>query len=168
MKVEVLNSAIAGRGSFAMVDIRPGEEVFTFIGEIVSRAEIYRRVAVGIESLGEALQVGDDRFMDVSKSNHLFVNHNCNPNAGIREVSQMFALKDINAGEEVTFDYSTTVGEDDVDDDGIPWSMECNCGAVDCRGVIGNYLTIPESDLMRYYRLGALPYFIKSKVEAKM
>lgn len=47
------------------------------------------------------------------------------------------AMRDIAAGEELTFDYAT--GDDD------DWEMECRCGAATCRGrATGQDWRLPE------------------------
>jgi len=60
-----------------------------------------------------------------------YINHSCNPNAGMREQILLVAMRAIAPNEEVTFDYGMVVSE---------WvSMEpimCNCGAVECRKII--------------------------------
>lgn len=57
------------------------------------------------------------------------VNHSCLPNLGSApNFDQLVAIRDIQAGEELTFDYAMT----DCGDE----EMECKCGASCCRGVI--------------------------------
>jgi SET domain-containing protein len=48
------------------------------------------------------------------------------------------AIRNIAAGEEICWDYSTTLAESN-------WHMICQCKAPDCRRVIGNFSTLsPE------------------------
>jgi len=45
-----------------------------------------------------------------------FFNHSCDPNAGLQIDGQkvwLVAIKNITQGEEITWDYSTTMDEDD-------------------------------------------------------
>jgi hypothetical protein len=61
-----------------------------------------------------------------------FMNHSCNPNCRIvvnLPSIHLVAQRDISAGEEITYDYGSTMHND-------PWEMKCNCGAPECRGVI--------------------------------
>ena len=52
------------------------------------------------------------------------------PNAGFAAGEPvLYALRDIRAGEEVCFDYSTAMSE-------AGWELECRCGAAGCRGVV--------------------------------
>ena len=49
----------------------------------------------------------------------------------------LVAIRPIAPGEEVTWDYSTTLKESN-------WHMICQCRAEECRRVIGNFATLPE------------------------
>jgi len=71
---------------------------------------------------------GDEKYM----------NHSCDPNTWWFDDETMIARRDIQAGEEITYDYSST----DVD---VPFEMNCECGSDICRGTISNtdYL-LPE------------------------
>jgi hypothetical protein len=67
---------------------------------------------------------------------------------------QLRALKRIAVGREVTHDYSTQLGADDI------WTMKCNCGERNCRQVIANVARLPAAVVSRYLRLKAIPEFI--------
>jgi hypothetical protein len=58
----------------------------------------------------------------------LYSNHSCDPNLGIRGEITFVAMRDICAGAELTHDWAMT------DDD--HYSIECNCGARDCRNTL--------------------------------
>jgi len=116
MKFDIRRSKIGGKGCFATKDINKEEVIKRLSGEVVSRTEINKRILKGIERIDDPLQIGDDLFIDLDEPSYFF-NHSCNPNAGIRRKSELFAIKGISKGEEITFDYSTTVGKD------IDWIM---------------------------------------------
>jgi len=81
------------------------------------------------------------------------VNHSCSPNTGILSRNgdvYLVSLRDIQAGEELSFDYSTSM----VDE---PWSMDCLCGEKECRGKIANFLDMPEEWRAFYAQRGVLP-----------
>ena len=86
------------------------------------------------------------------------INHSCDPNAGIKGENELFAIKDIGIGDEITFDYSTVVGSQS------DWSMECKCRSKKCRKQIKNYRSIPKDILNSYFHLGCLPDFVKEEV----
>lgn len=73
-----------------------------------------------------------------------FINHSCNPNLRIfarvgdlvdKDIHDLafFAVKDIQRGEELTFDYvdGNAEEDDEVEDNGD--KTECLCGASNCR-----------------------------------
>jgi hypothetical protein len=65
------------------------------------------------------------------------MNHSCEPNSVIMGRTRIVALRRIEVGEEVTFDYSTNVGWDG-------FSMRCKCGAAGCRKVVRSYKFLPD------------------------
>ena len=67
-----------------------------------------------------------------------FINHSCDPNLGLRGQITLVALRDIEVGEEVCFDYAMT--------DCTPYDeFECRCGTAACRGTVrGDDWKLPE------------------------
>jgi hypothetical protein len=67
-----------------------------------------------------------------------YVNHSCNPNAGLSGQIGLVAMRDIKIGEEVCFDYAMC--------DTMPYDeFDCGCGSANCRGhVSGNDWQKPE------------------------
>ena len=55
-------------------------------------------------------------------------NHSCDANASFNEAGMLTALRDIAAGEEITFNYLQNATP------ASPWSFECLCGAANCVG----------------------------------
>jgi uncharacterized protein len=106
----------------------------------------------------EPLQIDEDVFLILQ---HPFrvINHSCDPTCCIRNKNDLYALKDIHINDEITFDYSSTVSMH------IDWSMLCFCGAKNCRGQIGNVLTLPKGTLEKYMELDGLPNFIRMQLK---
>lgn len=90
------------------------------------------------------LGVGEDTYLDMAKP-FVFVNHSCEPNLGIRGALEFVALRDIEVGEQLSYDYSLTSNE--------PFEMICRCGAPSCRRVIRRI-----QDLSPEVFRAALPY----------
>src|SRR4051794_22216368 len=110
-----------GRGVFAGKPIPAGAHLIRFTGPLLSYAQTSPQTY--------ALQVGPDVYIGASGGPDDFINHSCEPNAGFRiegTAADLHAIRDIAAGEEILFDYSTTLDEDDFE-------MECWCGAAGCR-----------------------------------
>ena len=162
----IKESPIARVGSFATRNIEVGETIIKFSGQLLTGVEVDRMILAGKSGPDDELQIDDDLFLILRDDSGL-INHSCNPNSGIRGGSELFAIRNIQKKEEVTFDYSTTIGinvEPDWLTDNRNWSMDCNCGSENCRKRVGNVSTIPEEVLRKYLLLGALPDFIKRQI----
>lgn len=138
-KAEVRPSAIHGRGLFAREAIAKGESVCIKGGHIFDR----RRVAELQPDLGPAeIQITEDLFIGPARAEDreggmIFSNHSCEPNIGVQGQIVFVAMRDVQAGEELTHDWATT------DDDS--YEMSCRCGAASCRGgVTGQDWRRPE------------------------
>jgi hypothetical protein len=134
---------------FAVRDTHLGKSVFATggfaEGEIITRFSGRR---VGSARLPRALAGADDRFVQVGPHEYMgpsgriddLINHSCDPNAGLRFTSAgvfLVAIRPIAPGDEIAWDYSTTVGEPG-------WRMDCRCGSERCRSVIGGFADLPE------------------------
>lgn len=130
-KTEKRDSAIDGRGLFAGEPIAAGEIVAVKGGAILDRAAF---AAIRDAVTPAEIQIGDDLFIaplsaaDVP-ANMLNLNHSCDPNVGVRGQIAFVAMRDVDAGEELTIDYAMIDGDADE-------RMDCACGATACRGVI--------------------------------
>jgi hypothetical protein len=127
-----------GRGVFAKRAIRKGETILAFGGALIDFAETKRR---GPREC-MAIQVGPDLYIDTQPPG-VFANHSCAPNAGIRNDRDLVALRDIPKGEEIRYDYSTTMDEKS-------FTMACHCGAPECRQVVTDFTELPGG-LQDYY-----------------
>ncbi len=142
-----------GSGVFAKKKITQGTRIHTLDGEKMTLNDLVRKVLSGNERLDDPFQIGRMTYIDLDKISRTF-NHSCDPSAGIRNRSDLYALRDINVGEEITYDYSTTIAPTD-------WEMKCTCGAKICRGTIFDIRSIPSNQIKKYERLNALPRYIK-------
>jgi len=127
-----------GRGVFSARRIEPGEQVWDYSGEERWIKEIPSRL------WRHCFQVDYDRYVVPEKgSPGWFMNHSCEPNCVIVGRTRIVALKRIEKGEEVTFDYSTNVGWEG-------YSMKCKGGERGCRLLIKSYAHLPEELKGRY------------------
>jgi hypothetical protein len=72
--------------------------------------------------------IGDGSCVIDGHGTAMFINHSCAPNCETNEINGrvwITAIRDIAAGEELTYDYCLYDGEDD--------EAICNCGAANCR-----------------------------------
>ncbi|MDT7602443.1 MAG: uncharacterized protein QOF61_440 [Acidobacteriota bacterium] len=129
-KAAVRESAIHGRGLFAVAPFARREIVCVKGGYVFDRAKLRELEA----RLGPAeIQIGEDLFIGPVETAEreggmIFSNHSCDPNIGVTGQIVFVALRDIEAGEELTHDWATTDDDD--------YELECRCGAAACRRVI--------------------------------
>jgi SET domain-containing protein len=146
-----------GRGIFACAEVQQGEEILEFSGPLVSRAELPSPYPVDQDYY---LQVGTDQFLGPSGGVDDLINHSCDPNAGVVVSSngtKLIAIRRIRAGEEIRFDYSTTM-------DNFPCELNCFCRFAICRGRIRDFLLLPAHVQQRYVSLGIVPDYILAKL----
>ena len=133
------DSAIEGKGVFAVEPIAAGEVVEVKSGHVVDRTtlrslpERLQNSEIGVADGLHLVALSDAEYDAVM----LYINHSCQPNVGVRGNIVFVAMRDIAAGEELTIDYAMI---DDHDE-----SMTCHCSAPNCRRVItGQDYRIPE------------------------
>jgi hypothetical protein len=137
-KVRLGPSGIAGGGVFAVETIFPSEMVASFDGPFYDR----NFDGWNADLLNHAIQCAADRFRD-SAGIARYVNHSCEANCGIKGLFDIVAMRTIQPGEEITWDYEMT-------EDSDWWRMDCRCGSPRCRKVIGAYRNLPEEFRVKY------------------
>ncbi len=157
-KMVVEESEIEGLGVFATAQIKKGEIICFMLGEEMTVEKVMEMYDSGEEREGDPFQIDSRSYINLEKP-YVYINHCCEPNAGIRGKNELIALQDIEKGEEITYDYSTTEASDDEfwGDDYEAWSMECFCGSEICRGLIEEFKFLPEDVKMKYIGLKVLP-----------
>ena len=131
--------------------IRKGELILTFTGSVISFKETTTRGELECMSL----QFGHDQYIDTDAPGR-FANHSCEPNVGITGQLDMVAIADIDTGEELLFDYSTTMDEDH-------YQMECLCGKPSCRNVVTDFKLLPKVTREKYLDLNIVSDFIRKQ-----
>lgn len=129
-----------GLGVVAANRIPAGTVVAAFGGRVIVRDEID---LLPDDRRARSIQVEDRLYLEsaaeAEDADH--VTHSCEPNCGMRGSNVLVAMRDIAAGEWLTFDYGTCDGSDYHE-------FECVCGAASCRGKItGNDWMLPELQL---------------------
>jgi SET domain-containing protein len=137
---EVRQSPIHGRGVFASRSIRKGTRIIQYVGEKIDKEESNRR---GLELFEESQKTGgaavyifdlnEEWDLDGNKdyNDARLINHSCEPNAEMLNEDDelwLYALRDIRAGEEISFDYGYDL-EHFLD-------HPCRCGTNSCVGFI--------------------------------
>ena len=130
-KTEVRESKIHGRGLFATTEIARDEIVAAKGGHIVGRTALRGEITPRLGPV--EIQIDEDLFIapvteEEREGSMLYSNHSCDPNLGMRGEITFVAMRHIRAGEELTHDWATTDDDD--------YSVECKCGAPNCRKIL--------------------------------
>ncbi|MEK7140373.1 MAG: SET domain-containing protein-lysine N-methyltransferase [Patescibacteria group bacterium] len=139
MNVFVSKSKLHGKGIFALKDIKKGQFIQHIKGNIKIFIPSNKKESI---SYPNWVGVGKNKWIDPKYPN-LYLNHSCNPIAGIKGKVIMVALRDIKKGEEITIDYSIIEGDD-------RWEMRCHCGARNCRKIIRSVQFLPKRQYQKY------------------
>ena len=122
----VRSSDIHAAGCFTLDPIPNGTRVLEYAGERISKAEGDARYEG--RPFTYLFGVGDGETVIDGHSMAMFVNHSCDPNCETDEVDgrvYISSIREIAAGEELTYDYWLYDGDDDA---------PCTCGSEKCRG----------------------------------
>lgn len=158
-KTMIRPSPIEGKGLFAKRAIRKGEIVVIKGGHVFDErtlARVKKRIAVSYIQIADGFYIGATTAAEVKK-NKIFLNHSCRPNVGIRGQIIYVALRNVRAGEELTYDWAMEENQTDP--------MRCRCGSPDCRRrLTGRDWKRPE--LQRRYR-GYFSSYLEDKVRGR-
>src|SRR6201996_5759348 len=139
--IEVRNSPVHGRGVFATRRVEKGERIIEYLGERVSHDEADRRYETKEENDSHTFLfiVDSKTVIDAGTDGNdaRFFNHSCDPNCeSVVEKRRVFieALRAIEPGEEMTYDYQ--IYRDHDDPDNIDEIFACRCGFAQCRGTM--------------------------------
>lgn len=147
-KIQARKSAIHGNGVFAVAPIKQGERVIQYKGLLRSHGDVDADDSGDVESGHTFLfTLNDDWVIDANyKGNDArWINHSCDPNCeavieededGDSRGDKVFieALRDIKAGEELTYNYGITLAERHTAKLKKIW--ECRCGSPKCTGTM--------------------------------
>ncbi|MDP3543101.1 MAG: SET domain-containing protein-lysine N-methyltransferase [Elusimicrobiota bacterium] len=143
-----LSSAAHGQGVFAERPYAAGEVILVFTGKELSTAEADRR-----DVRRHCLDVGSGLQLYVEAPAR-FLNHSCDPNAGLRDAVTLAAIRAIPAGEEIRFDYSTCVPD-------ASWALDCRCESPLCRGRVVAFPRLDAKTRRRLLDLKIVPAWLR-------
>ncbi|KAI3414204.1 hypothetical protein GPALN_011661 [Globodera pallida] len=144
-----------GFGVFASALIETGRFVVEYVGEVIGEEEARRRIGTAdaqehnyLFTIREFIR-GECRstFIDARHKGNIsrFINHSCEPNLALQVVRlgrqcpslAMFASRDIQPGEELSYSYGFLAGSD-----AALSGKACLCGASACMGLLPSASTI--------------------------
>lgn len=164
MKVVVQNNFAIGQthlgtAVFAARAFKKGDVITQFKGPVIHKSRIPKKYEGAADRY---VQIGLDTFLGPSGEIDDLINHSCDPNAGLKFTTSgilLIAIKDINVGDEIAWDYSTTMFENE-------WKMCCDCKTKICRKIIGDFMLLDRGTQAKYAALGVVPSYIQDYMKS--
>jgi hypothetical protein len=131
MALIIRSSAIHAAGCYTTTPIRKRERVVEYTGDIIPNEEGDRLYKHKDYTYLFALDGGTHMVDGYGMA--MYLNHSCQPNCETDEIDGhiwVIALRNIEPGEELTYDYNLFDGEGEA---------PCTCGARRCRGTMYSY-----------------------------
>ncbi|XP_048319328.2 histone-lysine N-methyltransferase ASHH3 [Ziziphus jujuba] len=164
-KMKLVQTEKCGSGIVADEDIKQGEFVIEYVGEVIDDKTCEERLW-NMKHRGETnfylCEINRDMVIDATyKGNKSrYINHSCSPNTEMQKWIidgetriGIFATRDIEKGEHLTYDYQfVQFGAD----------QDCHCGAVGCRRKLGVRPTKPKMSSDAALRLVACQVAVSS------
>jgi len=146
-KIEARQSAIHGNGVFATEAIAKGERVIRYKGLLRTHEEVDAVYADEADTGHTFLFTLNDKYVidaNVEGNDARWINHSCDPNCEAtwledgkkkrKDRIYIEALRDIAAGEELTYNYGIVLHEPHTARLKKLWA--CRCGAKNCTGTM--------------------------------
>ncbi|MCO6483684.1 MAG: SET domain-containing protein-lysine N-methyltransferase [Flavobacteriales bacterium] len=141
------NSKIHGQGVFATAPIKAGEEIVEYKGKLRSHADVDEEYG-GDDTGHTFLFILNEHYVidaNIGGNTARWINHSCAPNCKAYVIGDesddprkdrvvIEALRDIRAGEELTYDYDIQVEGPITKEERKLWA--CHCGAPNCTGTM--------------------------------
>jgi uncharacterized protein len=152
--IEVRDAGVKGKGVFALRHFDAGEFIFRRRrGGIIANGEIATLSAEDQRHLDEI----DENTSEILTSPGCYFNHACEPNA-MPHGMDLYAWKDIEAGEEITVDYRLSAISDN--------RWDCACGCARCLGYFDHsFFALSEETQRRY--LPFAPAYVRAEYRAR-
>ncbi len=144
-KVKRKETSKYGLGVFATADIKAGELISSFTdGEFYNASDAMSLPNDPPLFAGRhAIEYAEGQWRDGEIDRIArYVAHSCEPNCGIKNLFDIVAMRDIEAGEEITWDYA--MSEDSN------FRMNCLCGKPTCRGVVGAFSLLSSEQRLEF------------------
>jgi uncharacterized protein len=126
MGLMIRSSAIHAAGCYTTSRIPKEAKVVEYTGPRISKDEADERFKDS--KITYLFGIGDGSKVISGHGMAMYINHSCDPNCETDELNGrvwIMSLRNIAAGEELTYDYNLYDGDDD--------EARCYCGAASCR-----------------------------------
>lgn len=134
--LEVRNSRVHGRGVYATRLIPKGARIIEYTGKRMAWANVPNEDE-DPHTFIFSLDNGQVINPEIDGNEARWINHCCDPNCeAVGEKNRIFiyALREIQAGEELSYDYALDLDEPITEE--LKAEYKCHCGAPRCRGTM--------------------------------
>ena len=156
VKLDVVETNGKGFGLITRDPIRAGSFVIEYMGELIGRDEAMRLLGERhgepnyLMFIRESYERTREEKVTIIDAKHYanrarFINHSCQPNLFLMPVrfdnmmahGALFALRDIDAGAELSYDYHGSIGSPTSGSNETERSsIKCHCGSLECKGFL--------------------------------
>ena len=143
-----------GLAVFATDDMPANTRIAAFTGETYQS-----ETALGLPEImrDHAIQIGSNEYVYGYKGLAHCLCHSCHPNCGIRNFTEIFTIRDILKGEQLSWDYRCSENSN--------WVLEeCLCNTARCTGRVGNFDSLPPNLKTEYLSKSMVSEWILSKL----
>ena len=141
-RIQVRRSGVHGKGVFALQAIAAGTRLIEYKGELIDWPEALRRHPHDPAQPNHTFyfHVDDEHVIDANVGGNAsrWINHACDPNCEAEQLDDgrvfIDALRDIQPGEELFYDYGLVIDERYTAR--LKKEYACHCGSPNCRGTM--------------------------------
>ena len=136
VRIEVRESGVHGHGVYAMQSIPKGTRIIEYTGQRVAW-EAAPNDENDPHTFNFGLDNGEVINPEIGGNDARWINHGCDPNCeAVEEDDRIFidAIRDIEAGEELFYDYALEIDEPITEESKEKFA--CHCHSPDCRGTM--------------------------------
>ena len=136
-KLEIRDTGKYGKGVFAKENIKKDEILIVMGGYII---DIESENSLNDFQIDKPIEISEEFSfcpmvkLDMDRMPQHYVNHSCNPNSGFKGSNFMVAMNNIEAKEEILYDYAMIIASNKKSEN--YFEMECKCGSKNCRKII--------------------------------
>ena len=124
-----------GKSIFTARNFKRDDSIFVISGPVTKTPSIYT-VPITVDLFIDPLPPGK------------FLNNSCEPSCGIKNRTEVVAMRDLDKDEEVTIDYAMIIPE--YDQSRLKQNLTCTCGSKICRGEFGSYKKLSDELKQKY------------------
>lgn len=135
-------------------DLSKGISVVKFDGEVI-KYKFDKENPIPAEISDEDIcyfLIVDKETAIIPRTNARYVNHSCDPNCDFNMNMELVTMRDVKAGEEITFSYNEMYKNDEPGKWDSRWTFKCQCGSPICQGMIDKYVYRENNQWMPFIK----------------